>query len=211
MPTSKLDHIVVTAPNLKVGVQWVRDALGATAELGGGHTSMGTHNCLLKLGEASYLEVIAPNPNASKPERARWFALDRLKRDSPPRLAAWVARTQDIRSAHAACGDLLGKIEPMNRGELNWSIAFPEGGQLPLDGIAPMLIEWPPNVHPVSRMRETGCSLLLLEGFHPDPARISAVLESIGFEGEMRVRESGGSHLVAHIRTRDGVKRLGGE
>ena len=213
MPTSELDHIVVTAPNLKVGVEWVRDVLGAIAELGGEHSSMGTHNCLLKLGDAVYLEVIAPNPNANKPEQPRWFELDHLQRNSPPRLAAWVARTPDIHSAHAACGDLLGSIEPMSRGDLNWSIAFPEDGRLPLAGIAPMLIEWPLNIHPVTRMRDTGCSLLLLEGFHPDPPKISAVLESIGFEGEMRVRELGDGarpYLVAHIRTRDGVKRLGG-
>ena len=65
-----LDHLVVTAPNLKSGVQWVRDTLGATPELGGKHPRMGTHNCLLQLGEQTYLEVISPDPNAPDPGRA---------------------------------------------------------------------------------------------------------------------------------------------
>jgi len=35
----ELDHIVVTAPTLKAGVEWVRGQLGATAELGGAHVA----------------------------------------------------------------------------------------------------------------------------------------------------------------------------
>ena len=37
---------------------------------------MGTHNKLLKLQSNIYLEVIANNPNVSKPSRQRWFSLD---------------------------------------------------------------------------------------------------------------------------------------
>jgi TusA-related sulfurtransferase len=36
---------------------------------------MGTHNCLMQLGEAMFLEIIATDPAAS-PQRRRWFALD---------------------------------------------------------------------------------------------------------------------------------------
>lgn len=214
MPTTELDHIVVTAPNLKVGVEWVRDILGATPELGGEHPTMGTHNCLLKLGDAAFLEVIARNPNANAHGRPRWFELDQLDRDSPPRLAGWIARTSDIRAAHAACGGTLGRIEPMRRGELNWQITIPADGRLPFGGIAPMLIQWPADTHPCSKLRETGCSLLLLEGFHPQASKVIALLDAIGFEGEVRVRElpeDARPYLVAHIRSGNGVKLLGGE
>jgi len=49
----------------------------------------------------------------------------------------------------------------MSRGELNWLITIPDNGTLPLGGIAPMLIEWQTRVHPASRLRESGCTLLL--------------------------------------------------
>ncbi len=210
MSESRLDHLVVAAPNLKAGVLWVRDALGATPELGGEHAAMGTHNCLLRLGESAYLEVIAPDPNAPAPSRPRWFALDGLRRDAPPRLAAWVARTPDIVTAQAACGDLLGRIEPMSRGALNWQITISDDGRPPLDGVAPMLIQWANGAHPCARLRDSGCELLLLDGFHPQPAAVARVLEAIGFDGEVKLSASpSGARLVAHVRTPQGVRRLG--
>ncbi len=212
MPVCELDHIVVTAPNLKAGVEWVRDTLGATPELGGVHPAMGTHNCLLKLGDATYLEIIAPNPNAPEPARPRWFDLDRLERNSPPRLAAWIARTSDILTTTKSSGEALGNIEPMSRGDLNWLITIPKEGNLVLGGIAPLLIEWHTQAHPAARMRESGCTLIRLEGLHPDTGRISNLLASIGFEGEVSLRAIPPEvqpRLVAHIQTAHGVKTLG--
>jgi hypothetical protein len=212
MSGCELDHIVVTAPNLKDGVAWVHDQLGATAEPGGAHTTMGTHNCLLKLGDAVYLEVLAPNPNASNPPRPRWFDLDRLEPSATPRLAAWVARTPDIRSAVDTCGEPIGNVEPMSRGELNWLITIADGGRLPLSGIAPILIEWLTRPHPAARLPESGCMLEGLEGFHPDPGRVERLLRSLGFAGDVKVGSlPTGSQpfLVAQIRTASGVKVLG--
>jgi hypothetical protein len=45
--------------------------------LGGVHEKMGTYNRVLKLGQGCYLEIIAINPKAQKPERPRWVELDR--------------------------------------------------------------------------------------------------------------------------------------
>ena len=63
---------------------------------------MGTHNSVLRLGEAMYLEIIAVNPVAPRPSRPRWFELDRLETDSAPRLTTWIARTHDIHAAARA-------------------------------------------------------------------------------------------------------------
>jgi hypothetical protein len=136
----ELDHLVVTAADLRSGVEWVRDVLGAEPRPGGKHREMGTHNCLLRLGESAYLEVIAPDPGGCRPEWPRWFGLDHVSKGSPPRLAAWVARTPDIRAAQAACSEPLGGVERMSRGNLEWLITIPEDGSLPLDGAAPTLI-----------------------------------------------------------------------
>ena len=207
-----LDHLVVTAPNLKSGVQWVRDTLGATPELGGKHPRMSTHNCLLRLGEKIYLEVIAPDPNAPDPGRARWFALDKMKPGSAPQLAAWVARTNDIEQAVTAAGEPLGAVEPMERGDLTWRISVTGDGELPLGGIAPILIEWHTPVHPAAGLRDSGCRLLRLDLYHPEPARAERLLHAIGFDGEKLCLHSSGEQsaprVVATIETRDGVKAL---
>jgi hypothetical protein len=207
----EIDHIVITAPDLAAGAELVRRSLGVMPQAGGAHARMGTHNLVLKLGESLYLEVIAPNPDAPDPGRPRWFELDELKSDAAPRLATWVARTDDIRSTAAACSEPLGKIEPMSRGALNWLITIPEDGSLPLGGLAPALIEWHTDAHPAARLRDAGCSFVRLEAFHPDAPRVSALVKSISVRGEISVTPLGAGtrpYLVAHIQTAKGLKSI---
>ena len=154
---SFLDHITITAPSLAVGIEYVHRTLGVMPQVGGEHPRMGTHNYFLRLGEKVYLEIIAINPNSPRPQRPRWFQLDELRSDAPPRLATWIVRTDDI-SAVAASPVPLGVVEPMSRGELNWLITIPPDGSLPLKGVAPTVIQWPAGVHPTTTLQHTGCS-----------------------------------------------------
>jgi hypothetical protein len=210
---SQIDHITVTAPTLAAGVDYVSRALGVTPRQGGVHPRMGTHNCLLRLGPALFLEVIAVDPAAPRPGRPRWFALDAMTPQQSPRLAMWVARTSDIHGAVRQSPLPVGKVEPMSRGELNWLISIPEDGSLPFDGVAPALIQWHADPHPASRMPELGCSLLRLQGYHAQATRISSMLDAIGFEGEFSVVAPDvgeGPGLAADILTPHGLRRLGG-
>lgn len=172
---------------------------------------MGTHNCLLKLGERVYLEVIAIDPSAPKPPHPRWFRFDSSATNDPPRLCGWVARTNDINSASRAASHLLGNIEPMNRGTLDWLITVPGDGSLPFEGVAPMLIQWESRSHPASRLPDKGCSLVRLEGIHPQASVIQRLLQAIGFQDEFVVSmplHGEAPHLVAHIQTPRGLCRL---
>src|SRR5205823_5753717 len=101
--------------------------------------------------------------------------------------ATWVAGTNDIRATVAACSEPLGSVEPMSRDRLSWLITIPPDGALLLGGIAPALIEWHTEPHLAAGLRDVGCSLLRLEAFHPEPARISALLRSISLEGPISV------------------------
>src|ERR1700737_3332136 len=129
---SHIDHITVTAPSLAVGVEYVRQALGVVPQAGGEHPRMGSHNCLLKLGDAVFLEVISINPDAPPPSRPRWFELDQPDLNRYPRLAMWVARTNDIQAAVNASPVFAGDVEPMTRGRLEWLITIPKDGSPPL-------------------------------------------------------------------------------
>ena len=211
MARSRLDHIVITAPSLATGVQYVRQTLGVTPQVGGEHPRMGTHNYFLSLGEKVYLEIISINPDAPRPDRPRWFELDEPDPDRPLRLATWIVRTDDIRAAAAASPISLGNVEPMSRGPLNWLITIPADGGLPLQGIAPTLIQWPPGTHPADTLQDSGCRLTHFEGFHPQAEVVRGVLQAIGFEDRFSVSPlppGERPYLAAHIQTPTGARQL---
>lgn len=213
MPRCHIDHITVAAPSLAAGSAFVQQALGVAPQTGGEHPRMGTHNLLLRLGDSLFLEVISPNPNAPSPGRPRWFGLDDLRSDSMPALATWVARTADIRSSVANSSEALGNIEPMSRGALNWLITIPVDGSIPLDGVAPALIEWHTEIHPAAKLQDHGLSLAMLEILHPEPERISRLLASIEIDGPLSVvplSDGVAPYLIAHINTPQGLRKLPG-
>lgn len=212
MLRSHFDHLVITAPTLAAGVDYVSKELGATLQQGGEHASMGTHNFLLKLGDASFLEVIAVNPDVPPPRQARWFELDEPESNETPRLATWVVRTDDVKAALVASPVVSGYVMPMSRGALNWMITVPRNGSLPLQGVAPTMIQWQ-VAHPAVGMKDSGCSLIRLEGFHPRAEKVTAMLKAIGFQGDFSVSQLAPGeqpYLVAHIQTPGGVRQLSG-
>ena len=110
MNQSYLDHITITTPSLEAGAKFVEKALGAIPQRGGEHPKMGTHNLFLRLGDSTFLEIIACNPNATKPEQSRWFALDDINKDTLPQLKTWVVRTKNIHSVLDSSSEPLGEI-----------------------------------------------------------------------------------------------------
>jgi hypothetical protein len=206
----RIDHLVITAASLEAGAAFIKEALGVDPQPGGSHPSMGTHNRLLSLGDSVYLEVISIDPALRAPDRPRWFGLDNLSGSSSPALTTWVARTTDIRSAAAHSSESLGTVTPMHRGDLNWLITIPPDGLVPLDGVAPALIEWPQGVHPATRLDDRGLRLVKFEILHPDPQRVQRLLSSVDMQDIISVAASsdGSASLFATISTPEGVRHL---
>lgn len=205
-----VDHLVVTARCLASGAAFIREALGVEMQPGGAHPRMATHNRLLSLGDTTYLEVIAPDPSALKPNRPRWFELDRLADQAKPRLATWIARTTDISTASTS-SSALGAIEPMSRNDLSWLITVAKDGSLPLGGAVPELIEWQSSPHPAARLKNAGCTLHALQIYHPAPLEVQDVLAAINLSGPVQVhRLPPGSppRLHAQIETPAGLRTL---
>jgi len=209
MVPSAIDHLVLTAPTLASGAEFVTRALGVPLQRGGEHPRMGTHNLLLRLSASTYLEVIAVDPAAAGPGRPRWFGLDGLAPNAAPRLATWVARTATIEAAAAGVPEPLGVVEAMTRGDLRWRLTVPPDGTMPLDGLAPALIQWESPGHPAETLVDRGCVLEGLEARHPDPARLRAVLKALGLGGEVQVTAGAVPALAARIRTPSGVRWIG--
>ena len=189
MLSSAIDHLVVTAPTLASGIQYVEQTLGCKMQPGGQHPRMGTHNALLKIGADCYLEVISVDPDAESLQRKRWFELDTLLPDTRPRLATWVMRTNDIYKVTNATDLALGAVEEMSRGTLDWQITIPSDGRLPLQGLAPAVIQWKGEANPALKLAESSVSLLQLAGLHPDARYITALLNAANFEGPFSVVE----------------------
>ena len=211
MPPTQIDHITVTAPSLAAGSGFVQEVLGVAPQAGGEHPRMGTHNLLLRLGDSLFLEVIAANPQVPAPDRPRWFGLDHVAPDTLPVLSTWVVRSTDIHASTAAATEPLGIVEPMSRGALDWLITIPADGSIPLDGVAPALIEWHTEIHPAARLEDKGLSLQRLEIFHPAPMRVSRLLASLEVAGPYSVRPLAGGtapYLMACIQTPQGLRQL---
>jgi len=173
-PELQIDHLVVAAETLAEGVTWVETRLGVTMAPGGVHPAMGTHNRLLSLGNI-YLEVIAIDPAAPTPDRARWFGLDSFR--GPPRLTTWVARSTDLAAALALAPPGSGTPMQLSRGDLAWAISVTDSGTMPFNNAFPALIQWHGTAHPAARLPDAGCTLASLHIGSPDATALCAALK----------------------------------
>ena len=181
---TRFDHLVIGAADLDQGAAWARETLGAQVPAGGAHPLMGTHNLLARL-PAGYLEIIAADPAAADPGRARWYSLDdpatRAAIAERPRPIAWVLAVDDLDAAAARAAWNVGEILTATRGDLTWRISVPADGSV-VEGVLPTLIEWPESLGrnaPTSRMADLGLAMRSLRLETPTPARIRDALASL--------------------------------
>ena len=205
--------MVVAARTLEEGAGWVASRLGVETVAGGKHALMGTHNRLLGLGRDAYLEVIAIDPAAPAPGRARWFALDspamRSRLEKGPALIHWVARTDDIVAAARSAPVALGEVVAAERGDYRWRITVPGDGSLPAGGAFPTLIQWDVEKRPAAALAESGCRIESLELHHEKSAELLAALRTLGLPPEEPVVASGtGGGLKLLLRTPGGTSTL---
>lgn len=201
----RLDHLVVTAASCEQGVSWIKAKSGITMPFGGQHPLMGTHNHLTALTEIQFLEVIAIDPAARRPDRARWFNLDneqhKQKLSAAPALTTWVAATRNLHESLETLRRLgidAGVPVALTRGGLSWRLALNENGSLAYDGIFPILIEWPADVNPVSQMQDQGIRLENLVAFHPQAALLNEALERLGLAKAVSIGQ-GAPSLAANL------------
>ena len=180
---SRIDHIVIGASNLIAGTKILETKLSSKFTPGGEHMIMGTHNKLLKLQSNIYLEVIANNPNVSKPSRQRWFSLDEARTKEKikhsPRALCWVLEVDNIEDTVKKCGYNPGEILQLSRDELTWKVTVPSNGKLVENGVLPVLIEWPSNQHPSKKLNNSKVSINKISLFHPEPYKIKSIISNL--------------------------------
>ena len=209
----EVDHLVVAAATLEEGARWCEATLGVVPGPGGQHSLMGTHNRLFSIASAAfpraYFEIIAIDPAAAPPARARWFGLDRLRLVAGPRLihfvacaAALDAQCDALRAIGLDPGRAIAASRETPQGRLAWRIAVRDDGDLLAGGALPTLIEWGAR-HPSAAMPDSGVALrvLSLRGL-PDQA--AQVLKLRGVE----VVAGAGPALTATFDTPRGTIQL---
>jgi hypothetical protein len=226
-----IDHLVVMAPSLDVGVQWCEATLGITPSAGGEHEKYGTHNRLFKIATPefplAYFEIIAINPEAVIPKRlqvTRWFDMDDAVLQKTiaqePRLVHFVSSTDDIKAARHALrtqgierGQIVHASRKSSKGMLHWQITVREDGERLFNGCLPTLIQWgkpdaaePLRLHPRNSLPRSGVTLQSLALHHPSSAKLQTALDAVGLTG-VEVA-NGPANLVATLQTPKGLVQL---
>ena len=205
-----LDHLIVAAATLDEGVAWCETTLGVTPGPGGRHAFMGTHNRLMKIATpaypAAYFEVIAIDPDATPPQRPRWFGLDdaalQARLQDGPRLIHLVARSTmldmhrwGLITVGLKPGEPIAASRETPAGTLSWEILVAANGALDCGGALPTLIQWK-GPHPTDNMPDSGITLKALT-LHGVPERARQVLRLPG----VQVLPDPGPALVATLST----------
>jgi hypothetical protein len=175
----KLDHILLGAPDLQAGIDFVEKDTGVRATFGGVHPGRGTQNALLSLGERRYLEIIAPDP--AQPGVKNPIASN-LQSLTEPRLIGWAAHpgsvsafAEKLRAAGIQCeGPTPGSRKRPDGQLLKWQIVSLADTA---SGILPFFIEWGQDSVQPSVDAPKGCSLLGFSAESPDPEKLLATLK----------------------------------
>ncbi|MFW6088626.1 MAG: VOC family protein [Gemmatimonadota bacterium] len=199
-----IDHVLLGVPDLEAGMDRVERLLGTRPAPGGRHPDFGTHNALLSLSPACYLEVIAPDPELPTPDRGIGFGLDGLEE---PRLVSWALRHPEVDAVAGRAG--LGRVETgsRERGDgrtLRWRLTDPYAERM--GGVIPFLIDWGETAHPAASAPPGG-RLVDLRVEHPSPDEVRRVLAMLDCD-DVTVRRGDAPRLVALIRTADATVEL---
>lgn len=188
---SRIDHLVLAAPDLAEGIRFLKEQLGVTATYGGRHPGMGTENALVRVGDKRYIEIIAPDLNQNR-VGPLWFGVEKV---TSPQWVNWAIRMPDMDEAiHklSLLGFYPGPIQSANRITqdgtiLSWQLTDPR--PLLMDGVIPFFIDWGDSPHPTDQMAHY-IELINLSAVHPHPNKVKEILAEIEVNMEVAFGEN---------------------
>lgn len=189
--TNRIDHIVIGATTLEAGGKALEHSLGVAIPDGSKHDAMSTHNRVMQIGNSAFLELIAIDPGAPDPGRARWFALDdpatQARLSNGPVPLTWVVNTGDLDALVAASPVPLGEIVDFRRGDRTWRLTVPRDGDLIMGGVVPHFIEWSPGPHPSTAQADLGIRLGGVTVTSTDPAATADIFHRLSIAHLARI------------------------
>lgn len=180
-----LDHFVVGIDDLDAGSQAFEERTGVRPAFGGEHPAFGTHNALVSLGPARYLEILAPRPGAVP--RSIAVGIERMQSLTPH---LWAVATDDLAGAHRRVADAGFVVGDRTEGSrvtadghtLRWSMFLLGEGR---PDNAPFFLEWADGTPHPSTTSPEGCTLLDWTVASRDPAALARLLDAVGMEAHV--------------------------
>jgi hypothetical protein len=180
---ASLDHVILAVNDLQAGIDQFERLTGIRAQFGGAHPGAGTQNALVSLGGASYLEILAPNPE----DTAGATAVAELAPYITLLPAGWAMRSEDLDALADSLGERGVRTAPIRTGarlrstgaRLEWRTL---GVEEPAHPLVPFFIQWGAfSAHPATTS-PMGCTLRELRFENPAPDELRNDFDQLGIE-----------------------------
>lgn len=180
----RLDHLVYVVPDLEKAMLSLEALLGVPFSYGGRHLQQGTHNALLRIGPAAYLELLAIDPENTAIAPPRWMGVDEVKN---PQLTRWALRSPKmerdcriLQNIDPAMGHLqAGQRQKSNGKLLQWQLSMPL--PRPAVELLPFYIDWSAGTHPAEDLPQH-CQIQELRATHPQASLIQENFASLNID-----------------------------
>ncbi|MGK0366391.1 MAG: hypothetical protein ACI85O_003464 [Saprospiraceae bacterium] len=187
-----LDHLVYAVPDLNKAMDDFENLTGIRPTFGGYHTTRGTKNAVVNLGNSRYLEILAIDEKNKDISAPRWMGVDFINETQMTRFAL---KSDDLKKDSAILQKYNAEMGEINRGQrkmsngkmLSWEMILPLA--TPAVEIAPFMTDWRTSeAHPTDIMKEE-CVFVGFKFRHPNPENIIAVLNELGMNVEVHKGE----------------------
>ncbi len=177
-----VDHVILGVSDLDRGIREFETMTGVAPVVGGRHPGAGTRNALVSLGARTYLEIMAPDPEAARKAGGGRVAFpDRLT----PR--GWAIGTPSVESTATRLRDAGftgGRPSPGSRvkpdgGILRWTTL---SVRLPDTRYSPFFIEWNRETQHPAATSPAGCRLEAVAIQEPQPRALADLVKTLGLE-----------------------------
>ena len=201
-----IDHIVYCVHDLDQAILDFKSLLGVSPIFGGYHTTQGTKNALLNLGNQCYLELLAIDLSNESVKGDRWMGIDML---SQPQITRWALKSVDLESDseiinryNPSMGRIEGGSRKTSNGDtLKWGIAMPLAS--PEIEVIPFMTDWSESgIHPTDSLEDM-CRVIDISLGHSEPARIEAILKQLSVD--MDVTQSKNASIKIKIECPKGI------
>lgn len=177
-----VDHVILGVADLDRGCRNFENLTGVQPRPGGRHPGAGTRNALVSLGERTYLEIMAPDPEA-----ATGSSKTRLGAFASLMPVGWAIGTTTIAQAAGRLRDIGFQTGAPSQGSrvqpdglvLRWtSLAV----RLPDTRHSPFFIEWDRDTRHPASTSPPGCRLEALMIQESQPTALAGLVEQLALD-----------------------------
>lgn len=167
---------------------------------GGYHTTFGTKNALINLGNLVYLELLAADDLNTKVSTPRWMGVDLITKNQ---ITRWAVKSNSLKKDSALIKKYnpeMGKIQSGSRNTeagalLQWQLIMPLPS--PVVELVPFFLDWSETEkHPSELLPDMGCQFVEIYGTHPNPAELTDILETLNCDVQVKKADRTSLRLV---------------